>query len=251
MELQRYQEILATLIKPGHEILETLTPRKVSLWHLASALQGELAELADAMESANYKEEFGDALFYLHAIALEVAEYNAFYEPSMEDYQLWNIPHDIGAVYPFNLAVHWKSNLVICAGNLFDIVKKHVIYNKELTEEQIIDFNRHWLAIRYLILKNAGDPQYCGWSEGELLRANIEKLSKRYPGLQYTDTAAQQRADKVADAVEYSTAAGESELPNESSAAADTGDDAELAKLVQEREANPDRTLIPVNLDEL
>lgn len=235
MELQQYQKILATLIKPGHEILESLNPHKVSLWHLASALQGELAELADAMDSENYKEEFGDALFYLHGIALEIQEYEPLWEESVTEGgylppNLWAIGNNIAKLYPFNLAVHWKSNLVISAGHLFDIIKKHVIYNKELTNEQLVELYRHWMAIRFLILQNAGDPQYCGWSEEDLLQANIEKLSKRYPGLQYNDVSAQQRKDKEEvvwpedGTGEVTIREVESELPNESSAPADTGD---------------------------
>lgn len=201
MKLEKYQQHLATLIKPGHEILETLTPQKVTLWHLASALQGELAELADAMDSPNYKEEFGDALFYLHGIALVIKEYEPLLDSAIGDLGLWEIIHPIDSDYPFNTAVHWKSNLVISAGHLFDLIKKHVIYNKILAAEQLTELYRHWLAIRYLLLKNAGDPQYCGWSEEELLQANIEKLSKRYPGLLYGDAHAQERKDKEEEKV--------------------------------------------------
>lgn len=76
------------------------------------------------------------------------------------------------------------------AGELFDAVKKHVIYGKPLDRENVVeelgDLEFYLEAIR----------QALSITREETLAANIAKLSKRYEGLKYTDQAAQQRADK-------------------------------------------------------
>jgi hypothetical protein len=222
MELNQYQQYLAKLVKDPIEILNSLNPYKVNMLHAASALLGELAELADAKTHADHKEEFGDAVFYLEALAAAVKEY-----PQWEDQT--GCAHDLSSAslfdvsdYKWNPNVHWKSNLVIAAGNLFDVVKKHVFYNKPITRQMVLDFRVHWKAVRYLIEKHAGDKKFCGWTMEELRQSNIDKLSLRYPGLQFTDAAADKRADKIAMSL-AAQVAGESELPNEPSTQVETG----------------------------
>lgn len=252
MDLVTYQCILAKLVKDPIEILESLNPYKINMLHSASALLGELAELADARTAEDHKEEFGDAVFYLEAAAMAVKEYPEWEALSgcRADLSAWSL-FDVSD-YNWNPNVHWKSNLVIAAGNLFDVVKKHVFYNKPLTVQMVVDFRTHWKAVKHLIFKHAGDRKHCGWSMEELRQANIDKLSLRYPGLQFTDAAADARKDKVAgfqyeapqgnaqyhpdyknpesehDGKQlerlHSTAAGESELPNEPSSPVETGD---------------------------
>jgi hypothetical protein len=233
MDLVTYQRNLATLIKDPAEILASLNPYKVNLWHMSSALMGELAELADASTHENHLEEFGDALFYLEGSWLAVREYPEWVNVagSLSDLSS-QAPFDIND-YPWNNCVHWKSNLVISAGHLFDVVKKHVLYNKPLTLEMVQAFRLHWLAIRWLIKKHAGDVAFLGVGLYEVRQANMEKLSLRYPNLEFTDARADARADKVtcfpntigthADALQYE--AGESELPNVHSSQVATGAD--------------------------
>jgi len=76
------------------------------------------------------------------------------------------------------------------AGELFDAIKKYVIYNKPLDMGNVIeelgDIEFYLAAIR----------QNLGIERATTLRANIDKLSKRYASMTYTDQAAQDRADK-------------------------------------------------------
>lgn len=75
-------------------------------------------------------------------------------------------------------------------GELLDAVKKHVIYGKPLDVMNIIE--------------ELGDAEFylqhlrsiLGITREETLRANMEKLAKRYPQYEYTDQAAKERADK-------------------------------------------------------
>lgn len=76
------------------------------------------------------------------------------------------------------------------AGELLDAVKKHVIYNKPLDRENVIeelgDLEFYMEQMRQRI---------CVTSE-ECIQANMDKLSKRYSNGKYTDKQASERADK-------------------------------------------------------
>ncbi len=112
-----FEEMVETLVKPGQDILDTLTSDRCDLWHVASCVPSE-------------------------------------------------------------------------AGELFDAIKRAVIYNKVLDHENVIeelgDIEFYLERIRQ-ILKI---------SRRETLEANKDKLFERYAGLQYSDKAAQERADK-------------------------------------------------------
>lgn len=76
------------------------------------------------------------------------------------------------------------------AGELLDTVKKHVIYNKELDENNLIE------ELGDLEFYMQGMREALEVSRKETLRANYVKLGVRYKGHTYSDTAAQTRADK-------------------------------------------------------
>lgn len=86
--------------------------------------------------------------------------------------------------------VHMLMGITGEAGELMDAIKKHTIYNKPLDTLNVIE--------------ELGDIEW--YMEGlrvsldvtreQVLRHNINKLNARYPNLQYTDSAAQERADK-------------------------------------------------------
>jgi NTP pyrophosphatase (non-canonical NTP hydrolase) len=76
--MMTHEELVKTLKKPGEKILETLTPEKVDLWHMATLLVGEAAEILDAVKKhvvynkeldlENIHEELGDVEFSLEGI---------------------------------------------------------------------------------------------------------------------------------------------------------------------------------------
>jgi NTP pyrophosphatase (non-canonical NTP hydrolase) len=115
-----YGDMVATLAKPGDDILASLTPLKCHLWHMASCIPGE-------------------------------------------------------------------------AGELFDAVKKHVIYNKPMDRLNVVE------ELGDLEFYMEGLRQGLGITREETLAANVAKLGERYKGLKYSDKAAQERADKVSD----------------------------------------------------
>ena len=75
-------------------------------------------------------------------------------------------------------------------GELLDTIKKHVIYGKSLDMINIVE--------------ELGDMEFylehlrtiCGVTREETIRANMGKLAVRYPGYNYTDAKAKERADK-------------------------------------------------------
>lgn len=75
------------------------------------------------------------------------------------------------------------------AGELLDAIKKAVIYNKQLDRENVIE------ELGDLEFYMEGLRQGLGITRQETIRANVQKLGKRYSD-GYSDTAAQERADK-------------------------------------------------------
>ncbi len=88
-------------------------------------------------------------------------------------------------------AWHMATGVAGEAGELLDAVKKHAIYNKPLDRANVIE------ELGDLEFYMEGLRQGLGISREETLAGNIAKLSVRYAGLQYSDAAAQARADKA------------------------------------------------------
>jgi NTP pyrophosphatase (non-canonical NTP hydrolase) len=81
-----YKQFVKTLMKPGADILETMTPHRVDLVHLAMGVSGEAGELLDSIKKTviygksidreNIVEELGDLKFYIRGIqnVLEISD---------------------------------------------------------------------------------------------------------------------------------------------------------------------------------
>jgi len=80
------------------------------------------------------------------------------------------------------------------AGELLDAIKKQVIYRKELDRENVLE------ELGDLEFYMEGIRQGLGLTREQCIAANIAKLGKRYEGMQYSDVAAQDRADKRPEA---------------------------------------------------
>lgn len=79
------------------------------------------------------------------------------------------------------------------AGEILDIVKKVVFYRQRFDKamvdwliEELGDMEFYLQAFRDLVLI----------SREEALKANMDKLAKRYPDFNYSDARAKERADK-------------------------------------------------------
>ena len=76
------------------------------------------------------------------------------------------------------------------AGELLDSIKKAVVYRKQYDQENVIE------ELGDLEFYMEGLRQSLGITRQETLAANFAKLEKRYRGHEYSDQAAQERADK-------------------------------------------------------
>ena len=94
-------------------------------------------------------------------------------------------------ITPFRLElIHMIMGISGEAGELLDAVKKHVIYNKDLDFENVIE------ELGDIEFFMEGARQVLNISREECLAHNIKKLSIRYGELTYTDKAAKDRVDK-------------------------------------------------------
>ncbi|QTH79770.1 putative nucleotide [Aeromonas phage PZL-Ah152] len=85
---------------------------------------------------------------------------------------------------------HMATGVAGEAGEVLDAVKKSAIYSKPLDVENLIE------ELGDLEFYMEGIRQTIGVTREEVLKANFEKLSKRFPNLEYSNEAAQKRADK-------------------------------------------------------
>lgn len=86
--------------------------------------------------------------------------------------------------------IHMAIGISGEAGELLDAVKKAAIYQKPIDRENVIE------ELGDLEFYMEGLRQGLNISREETIQGNISKLSKRYAGLQYSNGAAQARADK-------------------------------------------------------
>lgn len=201
-------KFVAELTKLPHLILDSLVPSgdanfdsyddyaescaKIHLLHMAIGVTGEAIEFMEACvvqdkhETGTIIEELGDTLFYLVGM---------FPRLKLEGY--W---YD----YLANGSDNGYEGYVLAAGNLLDAVKKVVIYN-DATKFPLVQY--YWQ-------KCMKEFQTALWHllDGDLpavIDHNVEKLSKRYEGLKYSDKAAQVRADKTEDSVQENNTGGD------------------------------------------
>tara|TARA_R100000951_G_scaffold50728_3_gene42818 strand:+ start:73 stop:471 length:399 start_codon:yes stop_codon:yes gene_type:complete len=73
-----HSNMVTDLVKPGEDILATLTPKRADLWHMGTGVAGEAGELLDAVKKCaaynkeidreNVIEELGDLEFYMEGV---------------------------------------------------------------------------------------------------------------------------------------------------------------------------------------
>ena len=87
--------------------------------------------------------------------------------------------------------IHMIMGICGEAGELLDAVKKAIIYRKNLDITNVIE------ELGDIEFYLEGFRQSVGISRDETIKENMDKLSKRYAKISYTDEAAQTRADKA------------------------------------------------------
>jgi NTP pyrophosphatase (non-canonical NTP hydrolase) len=82
MSKVNYEDMVAALVKPGEDILKSLSPEECHILHMVVGISGEAGELLDAikknviyrkpLDRENVIEEVGDVLFYLTGLCQAV-----------------------------------------------------------------------------------------------------------------------------------------------------------------------------------
>jgi hypothetical protein len=182
--MNNYQRMVKDLVKPGEDILATLTPMRANLMHMAIGLAGEASELLEHFctdeptPHSSIIEELGDGEFYLEGICqamhLTIALTGSYFQNPL------SIPR-----------------YVVAAGDVLDAVKKMVVHNKDI---DLMDLVNKLTEVRVCL-----DRVYSYYSitQEEALAHNMHKLLKgdtaRYKDGVYSDEAAQLRSDKQAE----------------------------------------------------
>ena len=169
----QHKEMVAKLAKDGRDISFELSPQAADLWHHVTGVVTETGELWDFKGEGNLVEELGDMEFYLCGVRTNLGID-------------WVEEPEIDGMLPDNFA--W---LMYWATELLDATKKVVIYGQEPDRER-------FGSILFCIERRLAEIRaFHGVLRDDTLVANMAKLAKRYPGFNYTDQRAAERADKV------------------------------------------------------
>ena len=193
-----YAEMVKSLAKSGETIASEINGHEAHLLHMALGISGESAELLEAvrqkvvhheeMDMINLLKEFGDMEFYLEGMrqGLGCTREHCINSVCLSERK----GLDLDWVVKSKQIYFIIGDIVCDAGLMLDIIKRNVIYRKELD--------------RSAAIRKIGDIEFhlsrahenLGFSREDILDANIEKLSKRYEGLKYSDRGAVERADE-------------------------------------------------------
>lgn len=192
MNLHDYQPLAMRTAKLMADLQDTLV-------HGAMGCGSEAGELAltaadyqhhNNLDAANLREEIGDgfwfATYVANAMGLQIAALQVFNKSTLP-------PKHYGAKVDSYLLAQFALRLCAAGSDIETMVKAHKFYGKGLDA----------LALETALARYVGFLttlcDVCGFTVGEVLQANIEKLRKRY-GDKYSDVAAIARADKAEEA---------------------------------------------------
>lgn len=163
--------------------------RNIRLLHGSIGLASELAEIRemardnDPVDKVNLLEEMGDLFWYMGVIVNELGiDPNKIFRTKQVNKVLWQFP-DLAATRELNIVV---DTLTISIGYMIDIMKKTLMYGKELDT----------LLIESILEEMGIDIEHAlnchGYTSGQARQVNIDKLRARY-GDKFTEDAALER----------------------------------------------------------
>lgn len=170
-----HDQLVKALAKPGDRILADMTPEAAHLIHMAIGVAGEAFELFSAVMNNSTREhiveELGDVEFYIEG----VRNWGGFVlhhstTPQQEGEHLFD--------------------MLDKAGELLDLAKKVAFYKDESKYAKV------GLTLQHLRTNMGQVYHLLDVTYEEAVEGNINKLSERYAGLQYSNEAAINRKDK-------------------------------------------------------
>lgn len=168
--LEGYKDMVFRLFKTQGAV-------ETDIMHAAIGISGEVAELLAATSRENAVEELGDIEFYLEALKQQL---------------LNNFPYRRSASNMGSDVVSRPEQFIIrVSGALLDLAKKSWVYKQEVNAEKM------WVAVGDVERALRSVYLIADITSTEARQSNMEKLQKRYPLGEYSDKAAQIRADKA------------------------------------------------------
>lgn len=191
------QKTVAALAKNPDALLDDLNPDSAHLWHMATGIAGEVIEFMEALRGyisithdaktadewkemrtkrrAHVIEEMGDIFFYCEGVRAALGLPNPDHKDSLID--------------------ETGLGILVSAGEILDLSKKHAVYAKPLSDEHLEAIQHHLNIIHTALIQTIGSLH--GATYHVVMEALDEKLNKkRYPN-GYSNEAAQERADKA------------------------------------------------------
>ena len=189
---QHYANVVQPLAKDPNQILLTMSPEKMHLWHMGPALLGEVIEMnfASPEDIEELKKELGDIVFYVLGISGPLNL--TIFDPSEETMK--NILESlVDDEQSFNPAEKMMEN----AERVFTFIKRFCIYNKPVNlADEVAEGLQNIINLVAIISK-----EFCHCTVEDVLQANKEKLitgtNARYQSGTYSDTEANTRADET------------------------------------------------------
>lgn len=183
-KLCKYREMQNAVVKPGQDILTSLTPERVNQWHMLTGLQDESTEFKFALkmeDEVNAREEIGDFIFYavelLFSLGITSSQLKLLIETSID-----------------------PNNPLEVETDVMGTLKKAIIYNKELSSMQVFIIAEQLMSlIRDMYSYFRSQTPFPKFFQ-ECMEQNMEKLltgkNARYKEGGYSDAQAQERRDK-------------------------------------------------------
>lgn len=199
-----YYDMVERLVKPGADILKTLSDDGMHYLHMAIGMAGEAGELLGAIDTAfsndgaldmeNVLEEVGDYRFYFTGFVNTfpgAIDGVAACEVGNLGFELPKKSIPYGACDAFTTFTVIRLN--VYTSDFLDLIKKVIVYNDDrVTTKQLFELLAKIQKVLEIICIRSG------FSELDVMEANYDKLMrKRYKSGVYSDEQAQERADKV------------------------------------------------------
>ena len=172
------------VVKPGQDILASLTPERVNQWHMLTGLQDESTEFKFALkmeDGVNAREEIGDFIFYtielLFSLGITSGQLKLLVETAIDPNHPLEVETDV-----------------------MGTLKKAIIYNKELSSMQVFIVAEQLISLVRDMYSYFRSQTPFPWFFKECMEQNMEKLltgkNARYKEGGYSDNQAIQRRDK-------------------------------------------------------
>jgi NTP pyrophosphatase (non-canonical NTP hydrolase) len=187
-----HPELVAKLVKPGIKIKEEITSREIQTLFYLLTICVESAKLLDTYKKVVIYRKPLDETKICSEISelsnhLELFE-NNIHERTEVEPDAKTLKENITPIQAHML--HMALGVFGEGGELLDTILNHIFYKEPIDLENIIE------ELGDGEFYNEGIRQIFNLVREGILNKNIEKLSKRYESLNYSDKQAQERKDK-------------------------------------------------------